>query len=114
MDMPRCQVMLAFVITHIYGYASVSDDACVTGKTRIFGHAQVLENARVYGEASVCGSVIVNENMEISGSGKIETLDQIYYYGGVTIFFDRYDELIANGTTADIEHHKTLARLKLA
>ncbi len=96
----------------VYENARVFGNARVSGNTQIFGNAQVFDNARVYGDAWVGESALINENMEITGFSYIREMDQIYYSCGVTIFFYG-DNMVINGTSPDIEHHKMLARLKL-
>ncbi len=51
--------------------------------------------------------------MKISGLSDITRSDQIYYVDEVMAYFDVNHVLRVNGTSPDIEHHKTLARLKL-
>ncbi len=120
----------------IFGYARVFGHARIYGNTKIFGAARVFDNAQIYGDAEVhCdawvfgnaqvahavwlgGSIKLNGHMILTGSGgrcNITSLEQIYYVDGVTAFYTIDNNLIVAGTTdsTSIEHHKTLARLKL-
>ncbi len=86
----------------------VGDDACVYGNAYVCGNAYVFESAQVFGDA------VLNEQMLISSHCVINTTAQIYYSDGVTAFLDKHENLIVNGTSHNIELHKTLTRLKLA
>ena len=97
----------------VLGNVHVTDNARVSGDSQVSGDVQVCNNARVSGNAWILGNIILNENMEITGGGVIKSLDQIYYVDGVTAYFNLNGELTVNGFTPGIEHHETLARLKL-
>ncbi len=120
----------------IYRSAQIFGHARIYGNTKIFGAARVFDNAQIYGDAEVhCdawvfgnaqvahavwlgGSIKLNGHMILTGSGgrcNITSLEQIYYVDGVTAFYTIDNNLIVAGTTdsTSIEHHKTLAMLKL-
>ncbi len=97
----------------IYGNAHVCDNAQVYDTAWVSGDARVSGSAYVAGDAWVKGDVILNENMEVTGIARIISMAQIYYADGVTAYFDTNQELTVHGATTDIEHHKTLAKLKL-
>ncbi len=104
----------------ICDYATVEDIACVYGNALIFGEAWVHDSAHVFGDARVWDKAriyrqaVLNERMSVSGVCHITSASQIYYIDGIiTAYFDVRGKLIVNGNPSDIEHHKTLARLKL-
>ncbi len=103
-----------FNLAWVRGNALIFGYAQIFGESSIWGDAQVFDHARVYEDASVYGTTLVNKNMKILEGCFVTSSDQIYYSDGVTAYFDKYDQLIVNGNSSDIEHHKTLARLKLA
>ncbi len=99
----------------VYGNAQVFGDAKVYDRSRIFGDAKIYGNAQVFSNTWVSGDLEINEFMKLSGAIHCAlSSSQIYYADGVTAYFDIDKELVVNGTSPDIEHHKTLARLKLS
>ncbi len=102
----------------VYDNAQVFGNAKVYDRSRIFGDAKIYGNAQVFSNSWVSGDLEINEFMKLSGAihgmrcGGSST--QIYYADGVTAYFDIDKELVVNGTSPDIEYHKTLARLKLS
>ena len=110
--------------THIFDQARVFGNAKVGLASRVFGnakvfdeagvyHARVSGNSHVHGRALVYCGIDINDYMELSGDSYFELTTQIYYSDGVTAFIDRGGKLIVNGDYPDIEHHKTLAKLRL-
>ncbi len=110
----------------VFGEAQICDRVRVFDKSQIFenakiyntawlsGDAQVSGNAQVSGDVHIRGDTILIEDMRISGGRCVITsLDQIYYADGVTAYFDLNGLLRVNGNAHNIEHHETLARLKL-
>ena len=100
-------------ISGVNGHARIYGEAKVHGRGFVYGVVQVYAYAQVYGDAWVTGDTVLNEQMLMCGKCMIETTEQIYYADGVTACFDENKELIVNGSSPDIEHHKMLAKLKL-
>ncbi len=116
----------------------VGDNACVYGKADVFENAHIYGNASVYNGTNVSGNAQIYDNAQVGGAwilGKahvnmgmsisskyyycmISSIDQIYYSDGVTAWVDICGVLTtictnSSMTMADIEHHTTIARLKL-
>ena len=81
----------------VFGYAKVSDNACVSGNAevcgnaRIWGNAQIGENAKVYGEAQV------SENASIYGSARVYDNAKIYGRAQVFGWANIYDNACVRG-----------------